>query len=198
MSKDYRIKAFPTEYRGRVYRSRLEARWAAFFDQLNWRHEYEPYDLGAWSPDFLLPDLAALVEVKPVTEFDPSTYQRMRDAAAARGLLTERPDEGAQIQSLIQLGVSPVLDIPHCHIGWWGNSRDSYTPHPARLVWGTPTGEPRFAADIGAFFDDGYWTASGDAGPRGYPEQVMPRDFCHHTMDLWARATGLVQWKPKK
>lgn len=48
----YRIKAHPTMYNGVQYRSRLEARWAAFFDLIGWKHEYEPIDLQGWSPDF--------------------------------------------------------------------------------------------------------------------------------------------------
>jgi hypothetical protein len=48
----YTIKAHPTMYRGVQYRSRLEARWAAFFDLIEWQHEYEPIDLPGWSPDF--------------------------------------------------------------------------------------------------------------------------------------------------
>jgi hypothetical protein len=31
-----------TEYAGARFRSRLEARWAAFFDLCGWRWEYEP------------------------------------------------------------------------------------------------------------------------------------------------------------
>jgi len=48
----YDIKAHPTEYRGVMFRSRLEARWAAFFDLIEWRWEYEPIDLNGWTPDF--------------------------------------------------------------------------------------------------------------------------------------------------
>jgi len=48
----YTIKAHPTKYNGVQYRSRLEARWAAFFDLIEWQHEYEPIDLPGWSPDF--------------------------------------------------------------------------------------------------------------------------------------------------
>lgn len=49
---EYRIKSHPTMYNGVQYRSRLEARWAAFFDLIGWQHEYEPIDLPGWSPDF--------------------------------------------------------------------------------------------------------------------------------------------------
>jgi hypothetical protein len=53
--------------RGVNFRSRLEARWAAFFDAVGWPWQYEP-DLGLdrWIPDFLITSGAGLlVEVKP-------------------------------------------------------------------------------------------------------------------------------------
>lgn len=53
------IKAIQTEYKGYLFRSRLEARWAVFFDACGVEYEYEPegYDLGSgltYLPDFLL------------------------------------------------------------------------------------------------------------------------------------------------
>lgn len=53
------IKAIPTEYKGYRFRSRLEARWAVFFDTcgVEWEYEPEGYDLGNglyYLPDFLL------------------------------------------------------------------------------------------------------------------------------------------------
>jgi hypothetical protein len=64
------IPAKPTKYNGRLYRSRLEARVAAYFDIIEWDHEFEPFDLPGWSPDFLIKAKKAgitdmLVEVKP-------------------------------------------------------------------------------------------------------------------------------------
>ena len=63
----YTIKAIPTTYAGVNFRSRLEARWAAFFDLCGWKWDYEPFDLDGWAPDFLIKTLIAttLVEVKP-------------------------------------------------------------------------------------------------------------------------------------
>jgi hypothetical protein len=49
-----RFGAVPTKYKKIQYRSRLEAHWAAFFDTLGWRHEYEPFDLNGYIPDFVL------------------------------------------------------------------------------------------------------------------------------------------------
>lgn len=67
------IKAIETVYNGYRFRSRLEARWAVFFDELGvkWTYEQEGYDLGAagwYLPDFALEvedSLRCFVEVKP-------------------------------------------------------------------------------------------------------------------------------------
>jgi hypothetical protein len=67
MTKDRTIPPRPTTYRGRLFRSRLEAKWAAFFDLLGWPWEYEPEAIGSWMPDFVVggPDGRIFVEVKP-------------------------------------------------------------------------------------------------------------------------------------
>ena len=68
------MPAIKTKYNFCQYRSRLEAHWAAFFDLLGWKFEYEPYDLNGWIPDFaLIGGDEILVEVKPFfnfTDFD--------------------------------------------------------------------------------------------------------------------------------
>lgn len=51
------MKAIQTKYKGYRFRSRLEARWAVFFDALSLKWEYEPegFDLGfgeLYLPDF--------------------------------------------------------------------------------------------------------------------------------------------------
>lgn len=53
------IKPIETVYKGYKFRSRLEARWAVFFDQIGCKWEYEPegFDLGGgvyYLPDFLI------------------------------------------------------------------------------------------------------------------------------------------------
>lgn len=63
------IKAIETVYKGYRFRSRLEARWAVFFDALGvkWEYEKEGYDLGEagwYLPDFWLPELQCWFEVK--------------------------------------------------------------------------------------------------------------------------------------
>ena len=69
MSK--KISVIETEYKGYKFRSRLEARWAIFFDAMgvNWSYEPEGFRLDDGSlylPDFYLPDLDICVEVKGI------------------------------------------------------------------------------------------------------------------------------------
>ncbi len=63
-------KAIETAYKGYRFRSRLEARYAVFFDHLKieWEYEKEGYHLpsGSYLPDFWLPRVQMWAEVKPV------------------------------------------------------------------------------------------------------------------------------------
>jgi hypothetical protein len=60
------MKPIQTQYNGTNFRSLLEARWAAWFDLVGWKWDYEPFELCGWIPDFVLSGPAArlLVEVK--------------------------------------------------------------------------------------------------------------------------------------
>lgn len=68
---EYHIQSKPTIYNGTKFRSRLEARWAAFFDLMGWRWQYEPCDLKGWTPDFVVygsKERLLFIEVKPVVD----------------------------------------------------------------------------------------------------------------------------------
>lgn len=63
------LKAIETPYNGYRFRSRLEARWAVFFDALGIPYEYEKegYDLGKlglYLPDFWMPRFGGWIEIK--------------------------------------------------------------------------------------------------------------------------------------
>lgn len=62
------IKAIETRYAGCRFRSRLEARWAVFFDTIGIKWEYEREGVvlpsGPYLPDFWLPEFRAWVEIK--------------------------------------------------------------------------------------------------------------------------------------
>lgn len=66
----YTIRSKPCKYRGRVYRSRHEARWAVFFEKIGIKAEYEPSDFKGWSPDFLImADMPVYIEIKPYLSY---------------------------------------------------------------------------------------------------------------------------------
>ena len=71
------IKPIETWYKGIKFRSRLEARWAVFFDACGIKYEYEPGgferkwgedEVYKYLPDFYLPEYDIYVEVKPTDE----------------------------------------------------------------------------------------------------------------------------------
>lgn len=82
------LKAIETLYDGCRFRSRLEARWAVFFNEANVPYEYEAegYDMGGvrYLPDFWLPEQRVFLEVK-------GQYPNEQDEEKAR-LLNEYSD----------------------------------------------------------------------------------------------------------
>ena len=195
---EYTIAAIPTLYRGRMYRSRLEARWAAFFDRLGWTYEYEPFDLGKWSPDFLLPGLNLMVEVKPFpassarSDFDFDAWGKISQAC----LQLNRPE------SILLLPVSPIFRTI-AQIGWLGFPEDEFKfkceawlgyfqdyDRPKFITWLFAISDPGNAVDpIGWRFPDGEKFKTSDYWVQPYVE---------HVEALWADACNAVQWEPSR
>ena len=68
------IKPIETYYNGYRFRSRLEARWAVFFDAMGIKYEYEPEGFEfdnheKYLPDFFLLDFGMFVEIKNSSAF---------------------------------------------------------------------------------------------------------------------------------
>lgn len=86
---DHVFRAITTRYKGYNFRSRLEARWAVFFDHLGIRWDYEPegFELGnglRYLPDFWLPDANLWIEVKPSAP-DPAAHEKASRLAQSSG-----------------------------------------------------------------------------------------------------------------
>lgn len=112
--------AIETEYRGHLFRSRLEARWAVAFDRLGiaWKYETEGYRVGydqhPYLPDFYLPVLGMWAEVKG----DPLKLDKrlMDDAVSLKGGLPGTDPYGEK--SMLILGDIPPSDEPLAYLHW--------------------------------------------------------------------------------
>jgi hypothetical protein len=115
------IKAIETIYNGRRYRSRLEARWAVFFDSLGIRFEYEPEGFVlsngmAYLPDFFLPDIGdgIFAEVKgSMSDMDLEKISTLaEDAERTVAVLGDIPEHGesADISVYYDFG---AMDMGH-------------------------------------------------------------------------------------
>lgn len=93
------MRAIETRYNGYRFRSRLEARWAVFFDALGIQYQYEPegYELSdgtRYLPDFWLHSFhgGMLVEVKPDGGNFAKAIQLSREEGFAVWLAEGLPD----------------------------------------------------------------------------------------------------------
>jgi hypothetical protein len=124
-------KAIPTLYHDIQFRSRLEAKWAAFFDLMGWPYVYEPFDLEGWIPDFALTGgrglKPILVEVKPVLTRDmPLEIMEKIDATSWEG--------GA-----IVLGCEMSRDMSGMPlVGWCNDIAAGYEELPEALLAADP------------------------------------------------------------
>jgi hypothetical protein len=116
-----------THYAGCRFRSRLEARWAVFFDCLGVKWDYEPqgYLVGEkkrpYLPDFWLPGLSVWVEVKgDMSGLDMSLLD---DAVSHPGGLPTADPFGEL--GILVLGPIPEPGVAALH---WLLSRTVYAP----------------------------------------------------------------------
>lgn len=124
---EYKQKAWPTEYNGIVFRSRLEATWACFFDQMGWQWDYEPIDLEGWVPDFMLTGkdgTEILVEIKPITSIrqlkNPEKYIRGNpvDGIWSRSECLVLGLNGPSVRTCDTNGTPYFFNNTGIHIGW--------------------------------------------------------------------------------
>lgn len=74
------LKALETKYNGITFRSRMEARWAVFMDEMEIKYIYEPegFELEPglfYLPDFWLPQFKSYLEIKPVYPTKDEEYK---------------------------------------------------------------------------------------------------------------------------
>tara|TARA_R100001594_G_scaffold13896_1_gene29565 strand:+ start:19121 stop:19783 length:663 start_codon:yes stop_codon:yes gene_type:complete len=183
---EYNITPIETRYGGTLFRSRLEARWAACFDNYGWQWTYEPFDLDGWFPDFLLksetskhPDV--LVEVKPITSFCDETSQRIQKSLVKTDnhyapvlLLGVNPFwsewDGMAVGWLLEYLGDPLGEYSSTECWAWDDAILRKVDWPKKEVLGTNS-----------------WDEPEKQAVEWYKACV---DFCHASMSYHHRITG--------
>jgi hypothetical protein len=162
------IKSIPTRYGGRTYRSRCEARWAAFFDGagIKFSYEAEGFGLGrvAYLPDFWLPDWQMFFEVKG--QFPTGEEQEKCELLACRSgkivlLATGEPEERFQLQWYDENGCDERLYViardRNVAAGHWLVSDDL---DMARPIHDGPLGTRRLGPMFSGGLEEAYHAAA--------------------------------------
>ena len=172
------IQAIPTLYQGRLFRSRLEAKWAAWFDLVHWKWDYETLDLEGWAPDFVLMGYRGpiYVEIKPVIP----GIQTDQFSKAKRSSVRHSAD-------ILLLGMCPINLKNGYTIGVCNEADDGD-------MWGLALGKHACPGiRIGYCSTDGWWgdriTGEFDRLPGGLVSEDVMR--------LWGEAGTAVQWTPQ-
>lgn len=109
------MKAIETRFAGHRFRSRLEARWAVFFDsaRIAWQYEPQGFEVGyphrRYLPDFFLPETKTWVEVKPTDE--RLDMDLIRDCLDPEHGLPDIADSIYTSRGLLILGPIPRHDL---------------------------------------------------------------------------------------
>lgn len=173
------MAAIPTKYRGVQFRSRLEARWAAFFDLVGWPWRYESLDLDGYIPDFIVEH--------EVTQLPLAGGTRSVDWIVT-------PSVGHRTRSMVQRLVEVKPEIDHVDLIQHGAKIDaSGWTGPAAIVGATPgRGDEKSEG-----FDLGVIRYDQEISPLwwrnwGGPWVMAPRSTA---MSAWTVAGNRVQWR---
>jgi len=193
----YNIKAHPTTYNGTQFRSRLEARWAAYFDLAGWDWEYEPVDLNGWSPDFRV-------------EFPcPSHSCRVNGKYETHHEKTAFCSQVKNINHALMIEVKPYFNVDdfighQCMnypfgvngVGLFGMNPDCIknTPEGMLQVDGTMKQKVRIPADSSAAFGSNPKITHWEMWCNDTPEQAKADWWVRDSDYLWKTAGKEVQY----
>ena len=198
----YTIKAVETKYNHVVFRSRLEAKWAAMFDLLGWQWTYEPTDFNGWLPDFAIwGKQTVYVEVKPVVEFPQDVADKIDGSGCLdevlivgmRGPIENKRyrEENPTFGWLREMcGMALCAESQQMHYDWsWESAVLGRWRQCEKLELHSPD-KIGFCHTEQSFRDR--ITGRYDGGCYGYGNM-----YCSEAEMLWREAGNRVQWKPK-
>jgi hypothetical protein len=176
----------PTTYRHTNFRSRLEARWAAFMDLIEWSWVYEPLDVAGYIPDFLVQGQHPFfVEVGPCISVQDYRDKSAKADAAALELATD----------LLVVGVDPLspCDDDRLSAGLLGEFGEWLSDDPATLRTGFSWGAGLWGMGTTG---TGIYHSLQWFGHRPHGDgQETPLTNSSLIMACWAEAGNAVQWK---
>jgi hypothetical protein len=186
----------PTMFRSTRFRSRLEARWAAFFDLVGWSWVYEPFDADGYIPDFLIQgEQPFLVEVGPcITDADYITKSAKAAiafpiTAATVGAPGDEVRLARPEHSVLIVGVSPEYARPGWRgtaAGYWHCSDTGSEPLPGFWFHCHVCGNPAVHGNPKTF----------DMSPCGHSSDYPHRPYGPRVLEsAWAEAGNQVQWR---
>jgi hypothetical protein len=124
--------SIPTRYNGILFRSKLEANWAEFFDwhKIKWAFEPEGFNLNGvyYLPDFWLPEIKTIFEVKGI--LDKKDFGKLDALWEAT-----RPAEGAwhSPEILMVIGSAPAGEQFTIYQGFHQSLDNLSYMHPAEM-----------------------------------------------------------------
>lgn len=191
------ITAIPTNYDDEWYRSKLEAKWAAFFKIIGWPFEYEPGFLKGYIPDFVIhfPHGDLLVEVKPI-EMESEDIRNIRFSPVAAEAIKKINNSGWIGEALL-VGTKPY-SINNVFFPTVGIFYENFIPSSYSLYEGYGWGRGLLirclkCKKISLTHFEGNWHCrfngcqDGNRHWSAYPE----------IRDDWSQAVKNIQWKPR-
>ena len=174
-------KGIPTAYAGQSFRSRLEARWAATFDLLNWQWTYEPFDGDGYVPDFLIRQgaIPLLAEIKPAVT-SHQYREPIKKIITGIGELWRGHDAIVLGANIIASGT-----IAGIYIDWLNNQHD----------WHTSAAQWRRCAHCQNFAITTINHSRDTCAACGKPKPDDPTLNATILNNTWRAAGNLTQWQ---
>lgn len=218
---EHRLANFPaiaTAYAGFNFRSRLEAKYAVFFDLCKWPWTYEPEtEFNGWIPDFAIGAFPTYVEVKPFYRISEwlETIGKIKASGCRRSVLLLGADP-------VYLAKASVVHCEACEIEdgvWMPEATYRMDKYPffcgvlaeqvddnanlsfdnaddvRRVLFGSECGG-RAALSV---VDHGTWIQF-TTGRTGGSKCELFGEYDHslkQLQSLWSQACNVVQWMPK-
>ena len=168
------MKAIRTEYNGILFRSKLEAEWAKFFDsfKIPWIYEAEGFEFRdgtRYLPDFYLPDAHQWFEVKGIMNNIDLHKIEMLGTESKKDVIVGYPDGDAQ-----------MLDV-----GWFDGSNDT-------IEWDNPF--LNFCSECGKYSFMTWWGSYECRCCGAYDGDHLVN--CQWEVDKWSDVDK-IEWRKR-